>query len=189
LEKTIAGIDEARRAGLDPVKINAVILRGRNDHEVVDLVRFAMDRGCTIRFLELMPIGCARAFFERLFVPAAEVRARLMAHFDLSPLTSEPGRTSREYRASDAAGRYGVVGFIAPESERFCAGCARLRLTSTGRIIRCLARNDGPSVKPLLGSESRAAIAALQRIVADEIDRKRAPASFGSASPMVSVGG
>ena len=84
LSKTLAGIAAARQAGLQPVKLNMVVLRGMNDHEVADLVRFAMQHGCQMRFLELMPIGEAAAGFEERFVPSAEVRRGLAGKFSLT---------------------------------------------------------------------------------------------------------
>ena len=87
-----------------PVKLNMVVLRGRNDHEVSDLVRFAMEHGCQVRFLELMPIGVAEAGFEDLFVPSAEVRERLSREFTLTPLPVDPRSTSRNYVARDRRG-------------------------------------------------------------------------------------
>lgn len=189
LDRTLRGIDEALRTGLDPVKINSVILRGHNDHEVVDLARFAMERGCPIRFLELMPIGQARDFFDDLFVPASEIEARLAAAFRLTPLPGRPGRTSRDFVVTDRAGRCGVVGLIAPESRRFCDGCRRIRLTRTGRILRCLTETDGSDLGPLLREKSAASDRTLLGLIASELAAKRPRRSFRSAPPMLSIGG
>jgi len=185
----LAGIDAALAAGLAPVKLNTVVLRGTNDGEVVALARFALERGCTIRFLELMPIGPARAFHAERFVPAAEVRARLAEGFELRELSREPGASSREFLANDGAGRRGTVGFIASETEPFCAGCRRLRLTSTGQVIGCLARGEGVGVRSFLGDDSDSARRGVVRAVAGVLESKRVRAGFSTPRPMVTVGG
>jgi cyclic pyranopterin phosphate synthase len=150
LEKTLTGIVAARQAGLHPVKLNMVVLRGKNDGEVSDLVRFAMKHDCQVRFLELMPIGEAAADFGASFVPSAEVRERLAGTFSLTALPVDPASTSRDFLALDGHGRSTVVGFISPYSEPFCGGCWRLRLTATGFLIGCLARPVGIQLAPLL---------------------------------------
>lgn len=158
LQSALDGIEAARQAGLTPVKFNVVVLRGYNDGEATDLVRYAFRRGCGIRFIELMPIGCAREVFSDCFVPASEVRARLSETFRLDPTGRQPGRSSRDFIASGDNGLRGVVGFISPETEPFCDGCRRLRLTSTGHLISCLARREGPSVRDLLRDDSPHAV-------------------------------
>lgn len=185
----LAGIDAALAAGLAPVKLNTVVLRGTNNVEAVDLARFALDRGCTIRFLELMPIGPARAFHAERFVPSAEVRARLAGAFELRELPREPGSSSREFLADDGAGRRGVIGFIASETEPFCSECRRLRLTSTGQVIGCLARGEGVGVREFLGDDSDSSRRGLVRAVAEVLDAKRVRAGFHTPRPMVAVGG
>ena len=104
LTSTIAGIEAALETGFRPVKLNTFVLRGYNDGEVVRLARFALDRGCTIRFLELMPIGCARAIFDDCFVSSRDVRERLADAFDLAPLAATLDGGSRYYSAADHAG-------------------------------------------------------------------------------------
>ena len=186
LGRTLRGIAGAQAAGLAPVKLNAVILRGWNDGEIERLAAFALERGCTMRFLELMPIGCARAVAADRFVPAAEIRRRLEGAFALTPLAYEPGRSSRDFIAEDRRGRRGVIGFISSETEPFCAGCARLRLTSTGEVIGCLSRGRGISIRGFLRSnQDERVAAAIRRVVAD---KGRRP-DFRTGRPMVAVGG
>ena len=188
LEKTLAGIAAARRAGLDPVKLNAVVLRGRNDHEVAALVRFAIEHGCQVRFLELMPIGEAAAGFDESFVPSAEVRARLAREFALTPLPTDPRSTSQNYVAGNGCGRPAIVGFISPSSEPFCAGCRRLRLTATGVLIGCLARADGVPLAPLVrGAELDTE--ALCAAVDQALGMKRRDGEFLQPWTMVGIGG
>jgi len=186
LGRTLRGIAEAQEAGLSPVKLNTVVLRGWNDGEIERLAAFALERGCTIRFLELMPIGCARALAADRFVPAAEIRRRVESAFALTPLAYEPGRSSRDFTAEDRRGRRGVVGFISSETQPFCVGCARLRLTSTGEVIGCLSRGRGSSVRKFLQSNQDGRIAAaIRRVLADKARRP----DFCSRRPMVAVGG
>jgi cyclic pyranopterin phosphate synthase len=186
LERTLRGIAAARAAGFAPVKLNAVILRGWNDGEVERLAAFALERGCAIRFLELMPIGCARALPADRFVPASEIRRGIEGAFALTPLPSEPGRSSRDFIAEDRHGRRGVIGFISARTEPFCAGCARLRLTSTGEIIGCLSRGRGISIRRFLRpDQDRRLAAAIQRVLADKAPRP----DFRSRRPMAAVGG
>lgn len=188
LEDVLEGIEAARVAGLAPVKLNTVVMRGSNDTEVTDLARWALERGCPIRFLELMPIGCAKPMFKEMFVPASEVRQRLRTCFTLTPLPRRPGSSSRCFLASDAAGREGVIGFIAPQTQPFCSGCRRLRLTSTGQVLACLAREEGPNVRELLRSNSPTADEALAKMLSAELMRKSGRVGF-TGRAMVKVGG
>lgn len=187
--KTLEGIDAAISAGITPIKLNAVVLRGYNDEEVVDLARFALQRGCAMRFIELMPIGCAQEMFHDCFVPASEIRARLEECFRFTPVLSKRGQSSREFLAEDGAGRQGVVALISPQTHPFCEGCRRLRLTSTGRLISCLAHGEGPNVRGLIASASARSGDLLTHVVLQQIRSKRPRDSFVTTHPMVAVGG
>ena len=189
MRAALQGIEAAIRCGLAPVKINTVLLRGYNDHEVTRLAAWAIERGCTIRFLELMSIGRARRVFSDLFVSSAEVRAALEKCFDLTPVVHRRGATSRNLLAADREGRQGVVGLISSVTQPFCDGCSRLRLTSTGRLISCLARGEGRDLRPLLRSPSSSNIRALREILAEELGRKTGRVSFDTASSMAAIGG
>jgi cyclic pyranopterin phosphate synthase len=189
LEKTLAGIAAARRAGLDPIKLNMVVLRGQNDHEAADLVRFSIQHGCQMRFLELMPIGAASAGFEERFVPSAEVRTRLAREFTLAELPVDPQATSRDFVAEDGRGRPAIVGFISPSSEPFCAGCRRLRLTAAGVLIGCLARSEGVPLAPLLRGVLEPDTEALCSAVEQALGMKRRNREFLQPWAMVGIGG
>jgi len=187
LARTLEGIDAALEVGLRPVKLNVVVMRGVNDHEVERLAGFGLERGCHVRFLELMPIGSAKRMFADLFVPTADVRARLEQGFVLRPLPGDSRQTSRDFHLADSAGRRGIVGFISSESRPFCRGCDRLRLTSTGQLIACLARGRGPNIRALLRGaafESR-----LRTVIAEQLAGKRDRVSFETERPMAKVGG
>ncbi len=185
----LEGIEEAVRCGLEPVKINAILLRGYNDREVVRLARWALDRRCAIRFLELMPLGCARLVQPSLFVPYAEAFEKISGAFALSPLAPGPGQTSRDYLAADPQGRKGIVGFVSSVTCPFCAGCMRLRLTSRGRLIGCLARDEGRDIRDLLRSSSGESTRAIGEIAAAEIEAKGPRGAFERADAMSAIGG
>ena len=140
LEEVLAGIETAWRAGLEPVKINTVVMRGMNDDEVVELARQTMEAGWNVRFIELMPVGngvlVAGGWRERV-VTAAEVREKIKAVLgELKPARMPTGNgPARYYRLPGAKG---TLGFITPISEHFCYHCNRLRLTADGHLRPCL---------------------------------------------------
>ncbi len=136
LAETLAAIDLAQELGLQPVKINAVIIRGLNDHEVEDLASFAQQRRLEVRFIEFMPLDSRKAWQRELVVPGTEIVARLKARFALEPsLAVNPAATARRWRFSDGNGE---IGIIAPVTEPFCGHCNRVRLSADGRIRTCL---------------------------------------------------
>jgi cyclic pyranopterin phosphate synthase len=185
LARTLEGLDAAIRCGLRPVKLNVVVVRGYNLDEIGPLAEFGMRRGCQVRFLELMPIGPAAARFAKWFVPSREVLAGLGETLDLRPLDSlRPRGTTRCYQARSRDGTEGVIGVISSCSAPFCKGCRRLRLTSTGELIGCLARGEGLFVRPLLDDEP-----ALAEAVGEVLGLKRGGAGFSSRKIMSSTGG
>jgi cyclic pyranopterin phosphate synthase len=145
LEKVMAGIDAAQAAGFSKVKLNAVILKNRNHDEVVDLVRFAVDRGLDISFIEEMPLGMVgdhdRA---ECYYSSDEIRADLAREFELLPTTETTGGPSRYYRLPGLSTR---VGFISPHSHNFCETCNRVRLTSEGRLLLCLGQEHSVDLR------------------------------------------
>lgn len=144
LAPVLRGIDAAIQAGLTPLKLNAVVLRGENDHELPDLVRFAMARGVEIRFLEMIAIGAAAAVHERYFVPAAETLAALRQEFDVRTLPrTSPGPATAHVLTERSTARQATIGTISSETAPFCATCDRLRLTSRGELRACLMSEEG----------------------------------------------
>jgi cyclic pyranopterin phosphate synthase len=136
---TREGIDAALASGLAPVKLNAVVMRGFNDGELARLVRFAMRRGCQMRFIELMPIGEAASRFDHWFVPADDILGALRSEFEVSEVHERCGRPATEYRARCLrTDREGTIGIVPSMTHPFCADCRRLRLTSRGRLRTCL---------------------------------------------------
>ena len=136
LNEVLAGISLAQELGLQPVKVNAVVIRGLNDHEIEALAVFAHERNLSLRFIEFMPLDSARAWLKEMVVPGHEVLARLQARFDLQPVASDnPSATAKRWRFSDGRGE---IGIIAPVSEPLCGRCNRIRLTADGHIRTCL---------------------------------------------------
>ena len=189
LDKTLSGIASAQTAGLKPVKLNMVVMRGQNDHEIVALMKFAIEHDCQMRFLELMPIGEAASRFQDLFVPTSEVQERLQEEFMLVALPVDPAGTSRNFVVRARSGRSAIVGFISPYSEPFCQGCRRLRLTSTGVLIGCLARAEGMPLLPVLRGDAEGNGAALIAAAQLALDIKRRNGAFVQPRAMVRIGG
>ena len=136
LGEVLSGIRLAKELGLHPVKVNAVVIRGVNDHEIESLAEFGRDQGLAMRFIEFMPLDSARAWLKELVVPAREILERLQARFALKPLTSlNFSETARRWSFPEGDGE---IGLIAPVSEPFCGHCNRLRITADGRLRTCL---------------------------------------------------
>lgn len=136
LENVLDGIRAAKDAGLEPIKVNAVVTRGFNDDQIEELAALTLNEDWNVRFIEYMPIGGDRDLYEKRFVPADEVRQRLERRFGtLKKLEWEGTAAARDYKISGAKG---TIGLITPMTEHFCAGCNRLRLTADGKIRPCL---------------------------------------------------
>jgi cyclic pyranopterin phosphate synthase len=135
-EKVLAGVRAAQRAGLGPVKVNCVLLRGFNDDQIVPFARFSRDEGVIVRFIEFMPLEEDRLWTPEVVVPLQEVVSKLNSFRPLVPLAANnPGETARRYTFDDGVGE---IGIIAPVSQAFCGACSRIRLTSDGKIRTCL---------------------------------------------------
>ena len=137
LDDVLEAIEAAKKAGLTPVKANAVIVRGRNDQEVVDLARFARENDIQMRFIEYMPLGSGHEWDRDLVVSGREIREAINEAFPLKLKSSNRGtETAWKYEFADGAG--GEIGIIAPVTEMFCGACSRIRLTADGQIRTCL---------------------------------------------------
>ncbi len=150
LEQIWKGIEAAEAAGLKPMKLNAVIARGYNDSDVVDLAALTRDRDWHVRFIEMMPFGtgeCATLAKEQ-FVSNEDVKAEIeQALGSLTPLTGSPSDESVNYRLPGASG---VVGFISPVSAPYCGSCNRMRLTADGKLHLCLLNDDEMDIRQQL---------------------------------------
>lgn len=144
---TLQGIDAAIDAGLSPIRLNVVVQRGVNDGELFDLASWGLNRACTVRFLEVMPIGPASGSLPDLLVPASEILLELQEHFTLTEVDAPPGQPSTDYLAiSRSDGPAGRIGVIASTTRPFCDRCRRIRITSTGEILSCLFDAGGRSL-------------------------------------------
>jgi len=134
--KVLAGVRAAKTAGLTPLKINCVLLRGFNDNEIEGFARFAREEDVVVRFIEFMPLEEGRLWSPDIVVPLKEIVDRISREMPLIPLAPrEPSETARRYTFSDGIGE---IGIIAPVSQAFCGACSRIRLTSDGKIRTCL---------------------------------------------------
>ena len=140
LGDVLAGLDAAQAAGLYPIKINAVVVRGYNEDDVAGLARLTATHDYAVRFIEMMPFGSVAGFQTSAYVPSAETMARIEAALGpLTPLDVTGYDPARTYRLNGAVG---TLGFISSVSQPFCAQCGRLRLTAEGRLRLCLLRDD-----------------------------------------------
>lgn len=148
LDDVLKGIDAAREAGFARIKLNTVVLRGRNDDELEDLLAFALARDLDISFIEEMPLGqmTARDRAEA-FMPSQAIREQLQKTRDLVPAATASAGPSRYWQVPGHASR---IGFISPHSENFCASCNRVRVTVEGRLLLCLGNEHSVDLKPLL---------------------------------------
>lgn len=151
LDQVMAGIDAACRAGFKKVKLNAVILKGRNDDEVLDLVDFARDRGLDISFIEEMPLGVISEHDrEEAYCSSDEVRQVIDARYPLEKTDEQTAGPSTYYRMADSETR---IGFISPHSHNFCSECNRVRVTVEGRLLLCLGNEHSMDLRELLRAE------------------------------------
>jgi cyclic pyranopterin phosphate synthase len=135
--RVMAGLDAAEAAGLHPIRINTVLVRGRNEHEVVDFAGLARERGFEVRFIEFMPLEHGNRWGMDVMVPGHEARERIEEVFPLRPREGrDPHAPSRDWVFADGAP--GLVGFIDSVTEPFCAECNRVRLTADGKLRTCL---------------------------------------------------
>ncbi|MFD9685652.1 GTP 3',8-cyclase MoaA [Kitasatospora sp. NPDC059088] len=142
-----AGLAAAKAAGLDPVKVNAVPVRGVNDDEIPELAAFAVEHGYRMRFIESMPLDAQGSWDRAAMVTAEEVLARLGERFDLVPVGRSGNAPAEEWRV---AGTDTVIGVIASVTRPFCGGCDRVRLTADGQLRNCLFATEESDLRALL---------------------------------------
>ena len=160
LPRVLEGIDAALAAGLSPVKVNAVIVRGRNDDEVVELAAFGRDRGVEMRFIEFMPLDADGDWQRDQVVSSAEIVAAIGARWPVEPEARGPEPAAR-WRYLDGRGGFGVISSV---SDAFCSTCDRVRLTADGAFRSCLFATDETDLRgPLRAGASDDELAALLR--------------------------
>ena len=134
-DNVLAGIRAARRAGLWPVKVNCVLMRGFNEDQIIPFGMFAREEGVTVRFIEFMPLEEDRVWVPETVVTLDEILARMAEYLPLVEVPHGRSETARRYRFEDGIGE---IGIIAPVSHPFCGHCSRIRITSDGKIRTCL---------------------------------------------------
>jgi cyclic pyranopterin phosphate synthase len=147
-EKVLEGIDAAKRIGFDPIKVNAVAVRGLTEDQLVPFGRFARESGCEVRFIEYMPLDADRAWERDKVLFAGEIIETLSRELrPLVPLDGDEHSPASEYVFEDGVGRIGVIASV---SRPFCASCNRFRLTSDGKARACLFSLEETDLRPLL---------------------------------------
>ena len=178
LGRVLAALDELERLGALPIKVNVVLIRGINDHEIPRFADLARERHCQVRFIELMPLGAGEAFEAERIVPGAEVRSRIEAIRPLRRVRGERGASPAEvYAFEDGSGD---IGFINSVTEPFCGRCDRIRPTADGMLRNCLFARGDRDLRPILrggGSDQE-----LMRAVAGEVEAKGPGGSLDMAA-------
>ena len=163
LDQVLHGIDAAIAAGLTPVKINAVIERGVNDHTALDLVERFRGKPVIVRFIEFMDVGNRNAWRPEMVVPSRELAARILARWPMHPVAENyRGEVAQRWRFDDGAGE---VGFISSVSQPFCGACSRARLSSEGKFYTCLFATQGLDLRAAL--RAGASDADLENLIRD----------------------
>ena len=144
-ERVLEGIEAADRAGLRPIKINAVVQRGVNDHTLVELARFAQERDYIVRFIEYMDVGTLNGWKMDDVVPAEEILERIHAEMPLEPVEANyKGEVALRYGFKDGKGEVGVIASV---TKPFCGDCTRMRLSPEGQIVTCLFATSGMDLR------------------------------------------
>jgi len=134
-DSVLAGVRAARKAGLDPVKVNCVLLRGFNEDQIIPFGMFAREEGVVVRFIEFMPLEEDRVWSPEIVVTLDEIVARMSEYKPLLEISHAQSETARRYVFEDGVGE---IGIIAPVSHPFCGHCSRIRITSDGKLRTCL---------------------------------------------------
>ncbi len=148
--QVLDGIDAAAEAGLGPIKINTVVMKGTNEEEIADIAGYFKERGHIVRFIEFMDVGTVNDWSPDRVVTAAEITDRIAARWPMEPVDrARPSDVAERFRYLDDGVEFGVISSI---SRPFCGACARARLSSDGRLYTCLFADSGPSLRDRLRS-------------------------------------
>jgi cyclic pyranopterin phosphate synthase len=150
LQDVVAGLEAAKAAGLGPIKLNAVLMRGTNDDQAAELLRWSIDHGYELRFIEQMPLDAQHDWNRESMVTADEIYDRLVAEFDLTPHGAPRGSAPAEL--FDVDGGPATVGIIASVTRPFCGDCDRVRLTADGQVRNCLFAREESDLRTALRS-------------------------------------
>lgn len=185
--RVLDGIAAAQAVGLGPIKVNMVVQRGVNDHEVLPMVRHFRGTGAILRFIEYMDVGDSNGWRMDQVVPSAELQQRLSAQFPLLPLEAQAsGETAERWRFADGQGE---IGFISSVTRAFCHDCSRARLSTDGRLYDCLFASTGHDVRTWLRSDPAVSDAQLADGISDWWRRRDAAYSEQRSSKPPSAAG
>lgn len=189
LQPVLEGIEAASTLGFQPIKINMVIMRGINDHEVEAMIDYCQRHNLTLRFIETMPIGDGGRHATEHYLPLSEIERRLRQQHRLSAAAMRGSGPASYFQIDDSEL---VVGFITPQSRHFCASCNRVRLSVTGDLHLCLGQEDRLALRPLLrgGASDQAIQDAIRLAIARKPERHQfneTPTAI--IRPMSSIGG
>jgi cyclic pyranopterin phosphate synthase len=189
-DSVLAGIRAAKRVGLEPVKVNAVLLRGFNEDQIIEFARFSREEGVVVRFIEFMPLEEDRVWSPDVVVPMDEILEKLNQFRPVRQLPNELSETARRYTFDDGKGE---IGIIAPVSHPFCGHCSRVRLTSDGKIRTCLfSLLDHDMVGRMYRGASDSELTDYVRSVVDQKEARHHIGEAGFIKPsrsMVHIGG
>lgn len=179
ISKVLEGIKEAEQAGILPIKINMVPIRGFNDDEIEAFARLTIKTPYHIRFIEFMPIGAREMWSQEKYIPTDEIKEKVSAIAPLVPVRMRKSGPARYFRFENAAG---VIGFISPLTHHFCSSCNRLRLTADGKLRPCLFSETEIDLKSALRSGSPDE--ELERLLRLSIEVKPQGHSLGHEKPL-----
>jgi len=189
-DHVLAGMRAARRAGLWPVKVNCVLMRGFNEDQVIPFGMFAREEGVTVRFIEFMPLEEDRVWTPEIVVTLDEILERMAGYRPLVEIPHARSETARRYRFDDGVGE---IGIIAPVSHPFCGHCSRIRITSDGKIRTCLFSVWDHDLHELM--RRNASDEELKNFIRDVVQKKEARHHIGepdfvpASRTMVHIGG
>jgi len=173
----IDNILKAKNMGFQ-VKINVVVAKNYNDHEIIPFVKFSENEGLSVRFLELMNLGPIKPIYTESFISACEIKSVITEYTELKPLVRDLDSTSQDYSTTQG----GSLGFIAPETEPFCSGCSRLRLSAEGVFRSCLMHETGVNLRGLSPTE-------IKTLIGNHIHTKPLTKIIESPLSMSKIGG
>jgi cyclic pyranopterin phosphate synthase len=189
-DSVLKGIRAAKRAGLEPVKVNCVLLRGFNEDQVVEFARFSREEGVVVRFIEFMPLEEDRVWSPDIVITMDEILDKLNQFRPVRQLPNAPSETARRYTFDDGLGE---IGIIAPVSHPFCGHCSRIRITSDGKIRTCLfSLFDHDLAGRMHAGASDAELVDYVRTVVDQKEARHHIGEAGFVKPsrsMVHIGG
>jgi cyclic pyranopterin phosphate synthase len=189
-QNVLAGVRAAQQAGLDPVKINCVLLRGFNEDQVVNFGKFAREENVVVRFIEFMPLEEDRVWTPEIVVPLEEILTRMSEYLPLEEIAHGRSETARRYRFADGIGE---IGIIAPVSHPFCGHCSRIRITSDGKLRTCLFSAWDHDLHELMrrGATDEKLVEFIQQVVGKKEERHHIgePGFVPASRTMVHIGG